>query len=189
MRKPVSSRKTRCAFSREAFFNAGPFLVDPALDFSLVALHRSALRFLGAPFQSAQQTPDSGDLVMNAKARPNQFGDAGTGPQVRRKAGRLSPLQQVPLQLLQGRGVQLARSARNRLGAQSLRTALADRSLPASDAAPVDAHPLRDLDGRITLAQESQGPLPAPLQFLRASRRSHSTPSTRRIGHYLIQSQ
>src|SRR5207249_11776393 len=101
--------------------------------------HLERTQVFAAPFQSAQQTPDSGDLVMNAKARPNQFGDAGTGPQVRRKAGRLSPLQQVPLQLLQGRGVQFARSARNRLGAQSLRTALADRSLPASDAPPVDA--------------------------------------------------
>src|SRR5207249_3795426 len=75
------------------FFNAGPFLFDPALDFPLVALHRPALRFLGTPVQSAQQTPDSGDLVMNAKARPNQLGNAGTGPQVGRKAGRLSPLQ------------------------------------------------------------------------------------------------
>src|SRR5437660_5659331 len=102
---------------------------------------------------------------MNAKARPNQLGNAGTGPQVGRKAGSLSPLQQVPLQLFQGRGVQLARSARNRLGAQSLRTALADRSFPAPDAAPVDAHALGDLYRRITLAQQSHGPLPAPLQF------------------------
>src|SRR6266567_8657747 len=105
MRKPVSSRKTRCAFSREAFFNAGPFLVDPALDFSLVALHRSALRFLGAPFQSVATNARlrrPGNERQSATESVRRCGDRSTGPSESRPPEPPSASPASAPQLLQG---------------------------------------------------------------------------------------
>jgi len=63
IRKPDSSMKIRDAFRRTAFFYQGPFFLDPAADFVLIALHGPALELLEAPPQGVQETANVADMV------------------------------------------------------------------------------------------------------------------------------
>jgi hypothetical protein len=56
-KKPLSSRKARCAPRVRAFFNGGPGLALPVRDGLFVALDGSALGNLAAPTQAASHLP------------------------------------------------------------------------------------------------------------------------------------
>jgi hypothetical protein len=94
MRKPDSSVNTSVAFCRAAFFCPRPFLLDPTADLVLVALHGSALGFLGAPSQSVQETVDRVDVVAQPETVENELSHSGAGPQAGGKSSRLGPFEQ-----------------------------------------------------------------------------------------------
>ena len=81
-RKPLSSRKTRCAPNRLAFFYIRPAVALPAYDLPFVPLKRPVFRLLAAPTQSIHYLPDMAGMIRYGKVLLDQPGDPLQGPQL-----------------------------------------------------------------------------------------------------------
>jgi hypothetical protein len=92
-KKPLSSRKTKCAPSWAAFFYMRPPVPTPLGNRRLVALTRTALGLLTTPAHAAQEMPQGIGVVAHLKFAPNYLGDALQGPQLGPIPGGLRPAQ------------------------------------------------------------------------------------------------
>ena len=82
-RKPLSSRKTRWALSRSAFFYLRPDGALPGRDGRLVALAGPLHRLLDAPAQALEEAPQMVGMVVDPEALLDHAGHALLRPQVR----------------------------------------------------------------------------------------------------------
>src|SRR3989344_4904218 len=103
-KNPLSSRKTRGAPSRSAFFYMGPLVPHPMSYGLLVPFPGAFLRFLTAPPQAPQKPPQVVRVVLDVKLLLNYFRHAALGPQVRGVSVIESPFQEDP-----GQGLSLPR--------------------------------------------------------------------------------
>src|SRR5215471_1763058 len=88
IRKPVSSRQTRCASSRWSFFYRGPLPLDPLPHATVVALLRARLWALRTEPTGAEQAPDVVGVIDDREMVTDQVDDSPTRPQARPIAGR-----------------------------------------------------------------------------------------------------
>src|SRR5439155_1411253 len=119
--------------SRRAFFYPRPVLPLPAFDGLLVALDGARFRFLGAPLQAMHQPTDMIAMVMHSELAPDDFGDAGRGPQLRPVAVRLGPLQKHLHQAAALARAQLQRASRREAHPQSVGSPSAPCPEPTQD--------------------------------------------------------
>ena len=111
---PLSSRKTRWAPSRSAFFYMRPDGPSPVGDGPLVALEGSALWLLAAPPQPSQETPDGVGMIGHGQPPAHHLGNPRGGPQVGAVAcGQRTLQEQVHEAALLGRG-EFGRASWNR---------------------------------------------------------------------------
>src|SRR6266478_5744723 len=83
-RKPLSSRNTRWAPRRAAFFYMGPRPPLPSCDGRVVPLESAAFGFLPTPLEAVpQQLPHADGTVTNTELGLDQRGNASEGPQLR----------------------------------------------------------------------------------------------------------
>lgn len=181
--------KTIAARWREAFFYPRPLLVHPAADRGFVALDRATRRLLRGPAQIMQQAPHMIDVIVHVQPLRNDLSHARTGPQIGVKARGLCALEQQRLQPALVFGRQLRWPSRGRPGVHSGLTPASRRRLPASHAAAIHADSPRHFHRQQSITQQRQRAQASSLQFLWASRRSHRTPPTHSIGHYLCSNQ
>ena len=132
-KKPLSSRKTRCAPSRAVFFYMRPAVAPPMRNRGFVALTCTPLGFLATPAHRPQEPPNRVGMVADTKLAPNYCGDPLQGPQ-------LCPISCHSCALEQDRGKrvllglgQIRRTTRYGLGAQALRPVLLISLYPAPD--------------------------------------------------------
>ena len=116
---PLSSRKTRWAPSRSAFFYMRPDGPPPVGDGGFVPLQRPALRLLAAPPQSAQEPPDMGGVIADVELTGDLVGNTGQCPEVGPIATDQRALHQPPHQALLLSAGELGRAAGNRLWEQA----------------------------------------------------------------------
>src|SRR5262245_19615246 len=81
IRKPVSSRHTRCAPSRWSFFYARPLDLHPLTDAAVVSLLGDALRALRGQATGPQEPADVIGMVGDPEASSNELDDPPTGPE------------------------------------------------------------------------------------------------------------
>lgn len=74
-KKPLSSRKIRCAPNRSAFFNLGPGVALPMGNGFFVPLQWTAFRLLATPAKLIQNLPQVARMVVNPKAGFDEFGN------------------------------------------------------------------------------------------------------------------
>lgn len=129
-RNPLSSRKTKWAPRRAAFFSMWPILPLPLLDGFLVALSGSALGLLATPSHATEQLPNVRRVVAHPEVPTNLLGDSRQRPQLVLVAGGNSSPQQQPRKGL----LLLPRQARRRPRRWPWPQALLPR-------APVGLHP------------------------------------------------
>jgi len=116
---PLSSRKTRWAPSRSAFFYMGPDGPSPVSDGAFVALERPALRLLRAPAQAVQELPDMAGVVANPPLPPDHMRDPVERPEIGGVACRQRPLHEGPYEAGMLAQRQLGRAARDGLGSET----------------------------------------------------------------------
>jgi len=171
------------------FFNARPFLLDPALDFPFVPFDGFSLWLLRTPSQRVEQTADMIHMVTDAKEGKNQLGDSGTSPKICGKSCGLRSPEKIFLQLFFGLGSQTGRAAWCRFGFNATKPNFQEDGFPSPDASAIDLELLGNFDRLKAVFEKGNGTEPSLFQDLWASRRSHSTPPAQSIGHYLCRSQ
>ena len=124
-------------------------------------------------------------MVMHAKTPLDPCRDARTGPQGRGESGGLGPAQQGALKACSLSVAETGGASRNGLGAQRGLASSPRRRSPAPYTATIHAQASGHFNRSQSLLEQRQGAKPTPLQFLRATMRSHA----RSIGHYLCRSQ
>jgi len=91
-KKPLSSRNTRWAPRRSAFFYIRPHRRLPAFDGGLIPLPRPSFGLLPAPLEAVpQELPDAHRAVVDPELRVNQLRDALERPQLGRVPRRARP--------------------------------------------------------------------------------------------------
>ncbi|MCZ7564514.1 MAG: hypothetical protein M5U08_12670 [Burkholderiales bacterium] len=177
--------KTIAAPRRQAFFYPRPVLSDPAADLTFVAFQGAPRRLLRTPAQVMQQSPDMIDVVADAEPLLDELGHARTGPKIGIKTGRERPFDQQRLETTLLMSLELWRSAGRSSGAHCRLAVLACRCLPASHAASIHTYSPRNFRRKQPFVQQCQRAQSAALQLFWTSGRSHGTPPTGSIGHYL----
>ena len=172
-RKPLSSRKTRWAPSRCAFFYMRPLVAPPMSDGLWIPLDRLALGDLTRPACASQQSPDVIGVVHNTELLADNGSDALQRPEVVRKAVGQRPFQKKLQKLSAFIVSQFARTTWNRFGLQSARAPLEYRLLPSEHRGERDTDAPRYLFQSQTAIQQCDGLLPTPFQCLRGSIGSH----------------
>jgi hypothetical protein len=174
-RKPLSSRKTRWAPSRCAFFYMRPLVAFPMSNGLVVPLNRSALGDLTRPPRTSQQPPEVIGVVHHTELPADDGGDAFQRPQIVRKTVDQCPfrkkLQKPPTFVLS----QFPRTTRDRFGLQSGRALFEYRLLPSENRGKRGADAPRDLLQTPTALEQCDGLLPTPFQRLRGSPGSHAS--------------
>src|SRR5438128_10647140 len=98
-RKPLSSRNTRWAPRRAAFFYPGPFVGFPSLNGRLVPLEGASFGFLPTPAEAlSQQLPHANGTVADSELSLDQPGNALESPQLGRVPSSASPSYHHPPQ-------------------------------------------------------------------------------------------
>lgn len=133
-RKPLSSRNTRWAPRRAAFFYPGPFLDLPPRDRRFVALAGPALRRLPTPPEPLpQELPDADQAVAHTELPFDQSRNACEGPQLGAVPGGARPPQEQPPQALLLDAGQPRRASRGRASPEPSSGVAAMRLLPSHD--------------------------------------------------------
>src|SRR5437660_3612683 len=117
-RNPHSSRNTRWAFRRSAFFYRDPAIPFPARDGRLIALDSAALGFLARPAERGEQPAHMSPVQSHAEGAVDDGGNASGGPEVGVELpGRGTPQEEAgELSLLRGRQLRWTRSEERRVG-------------------------------------------------------------------------
>jgi hypothetical protein len=170
---------------RHGIFYPGPFLLDPAADLVLIALHGPALGLLGAPSQGVQETTDMVDMVAQPESVLDELSYPGAGPQVGFESGCLGSFEQGFFQSTPGFIVQPPRTTGGRPGLDALAAALPEGGAPTPNAPSVTTDNACDFHREMVFLQQLNGSETTTFEILRASRWPHRTPPVHRIGHLL----
>jgi hypothetical protein len=136
-----------------------------------------------------QQSADMIDVIVDAEALFDELSHARTRPEIGMETCCQRAFEQECFQAALLPKAKLGRSSRRGPSLDTRLTMLTCHSLPAAHTAPIDSDALGNLMGQKPLAKQHQSAQSTSFQFFRASSRSHGTPPTGMIGHYLSSDQ
>ena len=146
----------------QRFFYPRPVFLLPAHDGLLVPLQGTSIRFLRAPVQTMHQASHVIAVVLDSELAPDQFRNAGGGPEIRSIAVHHRPLQKKVDQAPSMPQIQLQRSSWGGAYAQCLGSAPPSSIAPAHHRTWIAANAPSHFVERATGIQQRQGS-PAPI--------------------------
>ncbi len=155
-----------------------PALGAPALDGHLVAFPGPTLRLLATPSFPAEDLPDVGGVVADAKGAGDDFGDSGQRPQIGTEPVRPSPPQEGLQQLGALSRCDPRRPPRRWLGPQGIGATRPDFGLPPTHGRRRTADLSRDLAHPKPILEEGDGPPPPRFQLCGTALGSHASEIT-----------
>lgn len=160
----------------QLFFNTGPILLYPSLDFLFIFFYSLPLWLLRAPTHRTQKSPNMINMVMDPEQVVNQSRHARTCPKVSGESGSSGSFQKFSLQNVSGFVIKFLRATR-RSCFNGFYTIFKIRGFPSPDASAVNFHYASYLNRLVILIKQTYCSTPAISQFLRASFWSHDNTS------------
>ena len=149
------------------------FGVDPDGDAFLILGDGEAGGGFKAEAQAHKEAVGVSAVEADAAGLLDELGDFGAGPGGFGQASGPVSADEGEDESAAGFGFEARRASGGGLGAQSCGALIAGGRLPSADAAPVNVELAGYLDGRLALAQQSQGSHSPAFEFFRAAFGSH----------------
>ncbi len=164
MRNRFHPQKPAWRLAVGRFFYAWPSVLDPAADGFLVSLTGATGGFLPTPAKPMQQATNVIAVIANAKAPPQQIGNALCGPDGGRKSVRFGAVCQQTWKLSQLCASQFGRATRARDTTQPRHSSSAGQSRPLVHGLPAHTQLAGNGGQRFTPPDAGQGGQAARLQ-------------------------
>lgn len=172
--KPLSSRNTKYALNRRAFFNGSPLLALPMFNRFLIAFYRTPLGLLTTPAALRQEPAHVGAVVPDPELFLDHGGHARAGPQVGAVSVRLRTAQQHLRQPLALSCIEFRRSAGHGLRLQARLPSVSFVLAPLPHSARCCPHHTCHRRERPTFLQQPHRSVAPPLQLHRRPTWSHA---------------